>query len=187
MITEVFATSCLILKWFAFYNRNFTSQTKNVRKSIACWALTSLCGNEWVLSYTMECVLSLLWERIWLGMQIKILFWEICCIELQKKSFQSISLVHCWQSSWQQTCLASLSGPCSGFCDRAQSRRIVLWQRSKRALNTWGLCLNGFIRHRRKERWFTCNTSKPLKAFQIWMPAISLSLCCWVGRWDNGS
>lgn len=125
-----------------------------------CVGMSEYCLTQWNVFYPSS-------EREF-GLVCKLKYcFEKFVASNYRKSFQSISLVHCWQSSWKQTCLASLSGPCSGFCDRAQSRRIVPWQRSKRALNVWGLCLNGFIRHRRKERWFTCNTSKPLKAFHI--------------------
>lgn len=78
----------------------------------------------------------------------------------EKSFFESSSLVYCWQSSWQQA---------HGFCNGTQSSRIVLWQRGKRALNSWGLCLNSFIGHKREEGEFTWNACKPLKALRIWV------------------
>lgn len=45
-LTERFATSCLILKWLKFYNRNLNGKKKYRSESIAHWALTSAHGNE---------------------------------------------------------------------------------------------------------------------------------------------
>lgn len=109
-LTERFATSCLILNWLKFYNRNLNGKKKNRSKRIAHWALTSPRGNEDCLTQWNELHPSS--EREFgLVCKFKILFWKICCIKWQKHFFfESGSLVHYWQSSWQQAHVASSSG-----------------------------------------------------------------------------
>lgn len=114
----------------------------------------------------MECSLSVLWEGIWLGMQIKILFGKICCLKRHKKFF----------------CLIQLFGPLLATQLTAGLARQFVWatrlhfvtEHSPGFFDGKKAKSPTFLRSKRKEEIMDLKYFTSLKEFRIWVWLCSL-------------